>query len=457
MAKSNFEYTVRKVIGAIGNDGMELRVVSWNKHPDKYDIRPWYKTKGGEERCKKGISFTESELKELMEILSTIDMSAEVDFEKTDDYLNVIETYGVFQKTNRSETRVQLVSKRGGDPIYDISTFLGDYVAKGISLTKEELEGLMELINGCISGKKTKAPAPAKKKKPKANVTEVKQSSYREDVVHSLTSLPVNDGNYPLDKATEEELRTAIEIMKASPKGNKVRLTRCEAKLNRIIKNGSAVTVEETNESEESETDATNTADVDEKETDVNTEKANKSIIKFPTPDTEEVKKLSPTGENHSYEEAEKKLNDTLAKFNGDKDVEYVINGLLKTCKDDQEFLDNVMRPEKTYEGGFQYLYKKAKEGHCIMIGNNCGIMTAETALKYMIDYFNCDEQKNVKSSAAETTKMTKTSRKRKSNTAEKVNKESSKVTDISKVTKSPSRKRSWRKSTRSTKKGGRK
>ena len=93
----------------------------------------------------------------------------------------------------------------------------------------------------------------------------------------------------------------------------------------------------------------------------------------------------------------------------------------------------------------------------CIMIGNNCGIMTAETALKYMIDYFNCDEQKNVKSSAAETTKMTKTSRKRKSNTAEKVNKESSKVTDISKVTKSPSRKRSWRKSTRSTKKGGRK
>ena len=68
-------YNVEQTIGVIGNNGkqsMELRVVSWNGRPGKYDLRSWYKDSEGNERCNKGITFTENELRELYDILAEI-------------------------------------------------------------------------------------------------------------------------------------------------------------------------------------------------------------------------------------------------------------------------------------------------------------------------------------------------------------------------------------------------
>ena len=79
--------------------------------------------------------------------------------------------------------------------------------------------------------------------------------------------------------------------------------------------------------------------------------------------------------------------------FKGDRDSEYVIDGILEHCVSDQEFLDNVMRPEKSYVGAMQYFMKKAQQGYCMRVGN-IGVMSADTALKYAIDYFNSEEEK---------------------------------------------------------------
>lgn len=69
MAKE-FTYEVTNKIGKLGEDSKyELRVVAWNGKPGKLDIRQWYE-KNGEEQCGKGISLTNEEAKELVDLLN---------------------------------------------------------------------------------------------------------------------------------------------------------------------------------------------------------------------------------------------------------------------------------------------------------------------------------------------------------------------------------------------------
>ena len=410
---ANFTYDVKKTIGTIGSNGIEMRVISWNGNADKYDLRGWYKTKAGEERCKKGITMTESDVKELCSIMQAVDIAeAEtLDIPDSDGYINVIKHYGTFQKTQKAETRVQYVIKGNGDPVFDISVYVGDYVAKSVSFTEDEFLELKDLLWNMVTGakpakvtaKKTKVTAvkPTKKAVKAEPVVEEEEtvdepaeevSDVDDRVVRSLTSIPVNDGNYPLKTATAEELRKAIAIMEASPTGNKVRLTRCKAKL--AMLDGSSKKVTKFRKKADEPKKTTKSAETPKKD----------NVITFPVLDEDEFKKLEPTGEHHTYEEAEDKMNAERAKFKGDRDTEYVIDGILEACVSDQDFLDNVMRPEKTYMGVLKYLYKKAKEGHCIKIDNNCGIMDADTALKYAIDYFNYDESSDAPKAPAKTT-----------------------------------------------------
>lgn len=70
MAKE-FSYEVKNIIGKLGeNSKKELRVVSWNDREAKIDLREWYKTDDGEERCGKGISLTNDEAKVLVDLLT---------------------------------------------------------------------------------------------------------------------------------------------------------------------------------------------------------------------------------------------------------------------------------------------------------------------------------------------------------------------------------------------------
>lgn len=74
MAKE-IKYEVVKKIGVLDSDSTmpkELRIVSWNNGPDKYDLRGWSTDKDGNEKMTKGICLDEEELASLYEILKGV-------------------------------------------------------------------------------------------------------------------------------------------------------------------------------------------------------------------------------------------------------------------------------------------------------------------------------------------------------------------------------------------------
>lgn len=69
------KYEVKKVIGTLDSDSTmpkELRIISWNGGPEKYDIRGWSIDKDGNEKMTKGICLDEEELASLYEILKGV-------------------------------------------------------------------------------------------------------------------------------------------------------------------------------------------------------------------------------------------------------------------------------------------------------------------------------------------------------------------------------------------------
>lgn len=74
MAKE-IKYEVVKKIGVLDSDSTmpkELRIISWNGNPEKYDLRSWRTDKDGNEVCGKGLTMGYEELASLYEILKGI-------------------------------------------------------------------------------------------------------------------------------------------------------------------------------------------------------------------------------------------------------------------------------------------------------------------------------------------------------------------------------------------------
>lgn len=71
MAKE-IKYEVIKKIGTLDSDSTmqkELRLISWNGGPEKYDLRSWKTKDDGTETCGKGLCMDREELYSLYEIL----------------------------------------------------------------------------------------------------------------------------------------------------------------------------------------------------------------------------------------------------------------------------------------------------------------------------------------------------------------------------------------------------
>ena len=69
------KYEVIKKIGTLDSDSTmpkELRIVSWNGNPEKYDLRSWRTDKDGNEVCGKGLNMDYEELASLYEILKGV-------------------------------------------------------------------------------------------------------------------------------------------------------------------------------------------------------------------------------------------------------------------------------------------------------------------------------------------------------------------------------------------------
>lgn len=192
-------------------------------------------------------------------------------------------------------------------------------------------------------------------------------------IVKSLISLPFGDCNYQtaLRQATEDELKSAIEIMKADENGkHQTRIKGCENALKRGIKNETKV---ETKENE-----------VETKET--------PKIVEFPTEDKKpKIIKLVTEGDR-TYGECVVKLQKEAEQFK-DSDSEYVIAGLIELCKVDPDFRNNLMREDKSYGGFMEYMFHAAQNGYCVKYGN-VGWVDRDTALGLAIDYYNHDSEK---------------------------------------------------------------
>ena len=352
---NTFTYKVTRKIAVVENQ-IEFRTVSWNNGAEKYDLRKWYTT-NGEERCMKGISFNKDEGSFITNAVNCLCNGDKNIFAKAQ---------------GRNELRVQF-NKYG----YDIGIWNGSYRMKGCTLTEKGVKVLRDVLNAEFGTaenkpKETKKEAPKQVEKPvqktevkpveKAEekpVLEFKKMTEHEKVVHALTSIPVNDGNYPVNTATKEQLEEAIRIMEASPSGQKTRLTRCKAKLKSLV-NGT-------------------------------TRKSSSSKItpfaKKAEPVEEQMEDTTVSEEKVEYTDAVSKMEAELEKYT-DPDSQYVIQGVIDACKADDEFAQKVLSTDKTYEGAFQYLYKKALAGNCIRINKNVGIMTKETALNFVLEYF---------------------------------------------------------------------
>lgn len=58
------------------------------------------------------------------------------------------------------------------------------------------------------------------------------------DIVHSLSSLPATDGNFisVLNRATDDEILQAIDVMENSSGQHKCRITACQRELRKRMK-----------------------------------------------------------------------------------------------------------------------------------------------------------------------------------------------------------------------------
>ena len=255
-------------------------------------------------------------------------------------------------------------------------------------IIKFDLGNILDRINRTEMPERAVAKATASKPKAKADVPKptVKETKPKavakkrtdEEIdktvglIHTLTNLPANDGNYALalNKATKEELEEAIRIMKTNGGRNKMRIKKCEEKLAEF--HGAEIREKMLKKKPKAESKAE--------------EKPKVKIIQFPK-ERPTIELAEPTNEGHTYEECEAKLLKEREVWK-DADSQFVIDGLLKECKENPIFRDNVMREDKSYAGAFDYFADLAKQGFAVKYGN-VTYLDNEMALEYAINYFN--------------------------------------------------------------------
>ena len=272
------------------------------------------------------------------------------------DY-KIIKDYGLVAKRGEIELKFQLISWYGNKPKYDLRPWNGDYGMKGMVFEEESIMNLQQILH---------AFREAHPVVDDDNPVEVKVK----DIVASLTSLPATDVNYQtsLREATAEDLQEAIRLMVDKP-GNKTRISYCMKALNKLTKSKPEPKVKSASQP------------VEEKKA---------KIIMFPV-DKPTIVELAETNEHHSLDECKAKLDKEREIFK-DSDSQYVIDGLLEMAAVNQNFRNNIMRPDKSYTGAFEYFAEQARNGYCVKYGN-VSYLDNNLALGLAIDYFNADEE----------------------------------------------------------------
>lgn len=218
------------------------------------------------------------------------------------------------------------------------------------------------------------------------------------DIIKTLTSLPAGDINYQteLRKATEEDLREAIEVMKNSDGKHATRIKMCENMLTKFAPKESATVVEFSKKVKSKALGGIHKTPPKVEETTNETpdeEAPQKPERKYEYPSDEDKPKHYPlkTDGARTYEECVERINEERKTF-VDSNSEYVLNGLLELAKVDQDFRNNLMREDKSFGDFIEYMSNAAMHGYCIKYGH-CSWLDMDLSLGLAIDYYNNDDE----------------------------------------------------------------
>ncbi len=213
------------------------------------------------------------------------------------------------------------------------------------------------------------------------------------DTIKVLMSLPSEDGNFKSSLATASlaQLKYAVQLMKMNGKDeNTSRIKACESRIASLEKEKKTTSTKKTSKPKATASKATTKA------TTTSAPKKEEKIEVTPMDKSKKPKvvpfKTKAEG-NHTYKECEAKLNKELEKFIG-ADSAYVVEAVLERCRVDEEFRNNVMRKEKSYEGFYMFMADAARNGYCIKYGNVGGEVDKDTAVDLAFDYFSGEPEK---------------------------------------------------------------
>lgn len=109
-------------------------------------------------------------------------------------------------------------------------------------------------------------------------------------------------------------------------------------------------------------------------------------VIKFPKP-KEDIEKAETSG-TYTYEDCEAKFDKMFEPVENIREYADMLMGLKEMAKVDDQFIQNAMREDRTFEGMMKYFYSHAKN-NSICVGGNVYCMDDDLALAIFLDYFN--------------------------------------------------------------------
>lgn len=134
------------------------------------------------------------------------------------------------------------------------------------------------------------------------------------------------------------------------------------------------------------------------------------------------------TKTNYTYSDCEKKLDDLFSPQKDNAGFMYVLEALKEIAKVDSQFVQNVMRESRTFNGMIDFISLKV-QAECEE-GAKCGVIDENKMIPYAEEYFNEKEIETTKV-AKTTTKSAKTTTKKTSGRKTKSTKSDEDVIDL--------------------------
>lgn len=271
----------------------------------------------------------------------------------------LIKKIGTIGETSKGEKKLQLVSWNGGEPVYDLRTWLSDGKAtSGVTFSKEDLLRIIEIY---------------KDNEPEDTETEEDTEEIDIDALFSM-----NEPEEEIEEEPEEEKEQVVEEPKK--RGRKPKAEKQEKPKEEPVVEKKAET------------------------------KSN--VIQMPKPkaDIEPAK----TDTNYTYADCEAKFDELFKDVAQLSNYAYVLMGLKEMAQVDDQFVQNAMREDRTFSGMMKYLSSKARE-NSVKISENEYVMDDDRALAICLDYFNEKEVPKVEKpkEKPKTTTKTKTTTKK--------------------------------------------